>query len=145
MDISMIIIWTAVLIGTVALEAVTVQFVSIWFSVSAVFSLVLAGLNAPVWVQLVVFSAISVILLISTRPLVKKLKKEPVNTNFETNIGKTAVVTDDIQGEYSSGRATVGGVSWMAVSTDGSSIEKGETVKIMDISGAKLIVSKISN
>ena len=38
----------------------------------------------------------------------------------------------------------VSGVSWKALSQDGSVIEKGQTVKIMAIDSAKLIVSKIN-
>lgn len=143
MDIGMIVIWGILLIGTVMLELLTEQFVSIWFSCSSLISLLLATLGAPKWAQLSVFIAVSIILLIATRPLVNKLKKAPERTNFDMNIGRTALITDPIHSADSNGRAIIDGVSWIAVSADGSSIEKGETVKIIDISGAKLIVSKL--
>lgn len=145
MDVVMIVIWVLVLVGTVIFEICTEQFVSIWFSLSSLVSILLAGFGAPRWVQISVFVAVAVILLIATRPLVKKLKKEPIRTNFDMNIGKTALITEPIHNQYSNGRATIGGVSWIAVSADGSAIDKGETVRIIDISGAKLIVSKLSS
>lgn len=143
MDIGMIVIWGVILIGTVILEILTEQFVCIWFSCSSLISLFLATLGAPKWAQLSVFIAVSIILLIATRPLVNKLKKAPERTNFDMNIGRTALITETIHNANSNGRATIDGVSWIAVSADGSPIEKGETVKIVDISGARLIVSKL--
>lgn len=144
MNTAMIIMWAAILIGTVIVEILTEQFVSIWFSVASVFSLILAGLKTPVWLQLVVFTAVSLILIFATRPLVKKLKKVPQTTNFEMNIGKTAVITEAIGGKYSHGRATLDGVSWMAVTEDDTTISPGEKVRVLDVSGAKLIVTKIN-
>lgn len=145
MDYGMIFIWGVVLIGTVAFELVTTQMVSIWFACASVPALLLACFNAPRAAQIAVFIAMSVLLLILTKPLVKKLKKQPERTNVDMNIGKTAVVTETIHNELSKGRATIGGVSWMAASCDGSVIEKDEIAMITAIDGAKLIVKKISD
>ena len=102
----------------------------------------LVGIDAPRWIQFSVFLEDSSLLLILTMPLVKKIKKATEKTNVAVNIGKDAAVSEAIHNEQSKGRATVGGVSWKAVSSDGSVIEKGEVVKVLDIDGAKLIVSK---
>ncbi len=138
----MLIIWGAVMIVTIIAEVVTTQMISIWFSCASLVSLILACFNAPRWAQFCVFVAMTALLLILTRPVVKKLKKQYVRTNADMNIGKTAIVTETIHNELSQGRATIGGVSWKAVSADGNVIEKDETVTIQDIDGAKLIVSR---
>ncbi len=138
----MLIVWGAVLILTIAAEIITTQMISIWFSCASLASLVLACFNAPRWAQFCVFVAMTALLLILTRPIVKKLKKQYVRTNVDMNIGRTAVVTEDIRNELSSGRAEIGGVSWKAVSLNGEVIEKDEIVTIQDIDGAKLVVSK---
>jgi len=142
MDYAMLIIWGAVMIVTIIAEVVTTQMISIWFSCASLVSLILACFNAPRWAQFCVFVAMTALLLILTRPVVKKLKKQYVRTNADMNIGKTAIVTETIHNELSQGRATIGGVSWKAVSADGNVIEKDETVTIQDIDGAKLIVSR---
>lgn len=142
MNYVMAAMWGVIMVATLLAEIATVQMISIWFSAAALVSLLLACLNAPVWAQFAVFAAVTAILLILTRPLVRKLKKEPVKTNADLNIGKTAVITEAIHNELSQGRATIGGVSWKAVSSDGSVIEKGESVTVNDIDGAKLVVSK---
>lgn len=142
LDTPMVLIWGIVLVGTLILEIMTVQMVSIWFSCSSLCSLILACIGAPRWAQTLVFAAMTAFLLIMTRPVVKKLKKTPSRTNADLNIGKSAVITQAVHNELSEGRAVIGGVSWIAVSADGSPIESGEVVKVMDIDGAKLIVSK---
>lgn len=130
------------MIVTIIAEVATTQMISIWFSCASLVSLVLSCFNAPRWAQLCVFVAMTALMLILTRPVVKKLKKQYVRTNADMNIGKTAIVTETIHNELSQGRATIGGVSWKAVSADGNVIEKDETVTIHDIEGTKLIVSR---
>ena len=142
MDLFMVLAWGVVLIAGVVIEIITVQFVSIWFSCASLVSLILAGIGAPRWAQLLVFAAVTAILLLLTRPIVLRFRSGYVRTNVDMNIGKTAVVTEEIKNELSKGRATVGGVSWKAVSQDGAPITEGEVVVIKDIDGAKLIVSK---
>ena len=136
MDYAMLIVWGTVMVVTIVAEIATTQMISIWFSCASLVSLVLACFNAPRWAQFCVFVAMTALLLILTRPIVKKLKKQYVRTNADMNIGKTAIVTETIHNELSQGRATI------AVSADGNVIEKDETVTIQDIEGAKLIVSR---
>ena len=139
MDYAMIVFWSIVLVATLVVELATSQMVSIWFSCASVIPIVLACFDAPEWVQICAFVAMSVLLLILTRPFVKKVKKQPERTNIDMIIG-----TDTIHNELSEGRVMVSGVSWKALSQDGSVVEKGQTVKIMAIDSAKLIVSKIN-
>lgn len=144
MDYAMIVFWSIVLVATLVVELATSQMVSIWFSCASVIPIVLACFDAPEWVQICAFVAMSVLLLILTRPFVKKVKKQPERTNIDMIIGTDAIVTETIHNELSKGRVMVSGVSWKALSRDGSVIEKGQTVKIMAIDSAKLIVSKIN-
>lgn len=141
-NVTMVLIWGAVLLLAVVVEIATVQFVSIWFAFSSLICLIIAACGAPVWAQLLVFILATAVLLILTRPVVKRLRGSFVRTNYDMNIGKTAVVTEDIENDFSRGRAVIGGVSWKAVSEDGSVIKSGDTVTVKDVDGAKLVVSK---
>lgn len=142
MDLFMVAVWGVILVGGLIVELITEQFVSIWFALASLASLILASMNAPRFAQWAVFTAVAAILIILTRPAVRKLRRRAVRTNVDLNIGKTAVVTEEIKNEISKGRATVDGVSWKAVSEDGAPIEEGAVVLIKEIDGAKLIVAK---
>lgn len=141
-DMLMVALWVFVLIACVVVELATVQFVSIWFAVASLVALILAGFGAPLWAQLAVFVSATALLLLLTRPIVRRLRGRYVSTNADMNIGKTAVVTESVRNSVSKGRATIGGVSWIAVSEDGSDIDEGEVVVVKNIDGAKLIVAK---
>ncbi len=142
MILSAAILWAVVILLTVVIEILTVQFVSIWFSCAALVCLILAILGVPIWAELIAFCVVTTVLLIITRPLARKLRGSIVRTNYDMNIGMTAVVTEDILNDRGEGRAILSGVSWKAVSEDGSPIRAGDSVVVKDVEGAKLIVSK---
>ena len=139
MDHTMMLFWGIVLAVTIIAEAVTVQMISIWFALASLVSLFLAALNAPIWAQFAVFVAVAAILLIFTRDIAKRIFRTS-KTNVDLSIGETALVTEDINNDLSTGRATIAGVSWMARSADGSLIPKDSIVIVEAIDGAKLIV-----
>ncbi len=139
MDKTMMLFWGILLAITVVTEILTVQMVSLWFAVGSLLSLILAWLGAPLWAQITVFLATTVLLLIFTKDIAKKIFKTQ-KTNYELEIGKTATVTEEIDNDRQTGRATLSGVSWMARSADGSVIPADSIVTVMEIDGAKLIV-----
>ena len=139
MDTYMMIVWGIVLAVTVIAEICTVQMISIWFAISALVALILAWLGTPMWAQIAVFVVVTIILLIFTKDVAKKIfKTHP--TNAELDIGKTAIVTEEINNERQTGRASLAGVYWIARSHDGSIIPVDTTVTIVAIDSAKLIV-----
>ena len=88
--------WLIAIIAFIIIETVTVQFVSIWFAGGALCALIAELLGANVMGQWIVFVVASAIILVLTRPLVKKLsKKDLAITGTDMLIGKTAVMTKD--------------------------------------------------
>ena len=131
-------LWLAVFILSIVLEAATVDFVAIWFSIAALPSFGLALFNISFELQLIFFVLVSILLLVFTRPyMVKYFKTNRVKTNAQTVIGKTAVVTEKIS-PNEIGKVKLRGNSWSAISND--EIEKGSKVRVLDIEGVKLIV-----
>ena len=129
----------AVIFGVV--EAATVQLMSIWFAVGAVAAMVASLFGAGIWLQLVVFFVVAFLVLVFTRPLVKKvLKVGRVHTNADSLIGRIGAVTVDIAGPGEVGRVLVDGQDWSAVSEDGCPVAKGEKVLVKAIEGVKLVV-----
>ena len=134
----MYIVWicAAVLFGI--FEALTAQLVSVWFVIGAVAALVSSLAGAELYVQIIVFIAVSVLMLLITRPLV--VKAEP--TNADRCIGKTATVTEDIDNINATGQVKVDGQIWTARSVNSSIIKKGTSVTVEKIDGVKLIVKE---
>ena len=64
-----------------------------------------------------------------------------VPTNADRNIGRTAVVTEEINNLAATGAVKVDGLDWTARSTDDNiTIPKDSVVVIREIRGVKLLV-----
>lgn len=136
-------IWLIAFVVFAAAEfATSMALVSIWFAVGSLVSLLLAVFEVPIWIQLIVFIAVSAILLVCTRPIAKKLASNNVDTNLQLNVGKTALVTEDIDNKKAVGRVKLEGVYWTAISQTGELIEKGSHVTVVKVEGSKLYVEK---
>lgn len=141
MEFTMLLFWIIALVVLIIVEAVTAQMVTIWFAAGAAGAIVAERLGAEVWLQWVVFVAVSAVALIATRPLVKKLTKTKVQpTNADRCIGQTAIVTEEINNVEGKGQVHVNGVTWTARSLDGTVFKKDERVTVERIDGVKLIV-----
>ena len=139
----MIVFWIVVLAAALILEAATFALVSIWFALGAVGALIAASMGVPIIWQFVIFAFLAGLLLVFTRPLLKKLfPSKFIPTNSELEVGKTAVVIETIDNASGKGRVRLGGVNWAAVSVAGDSIAEGEVVRVKEVSSAKLIVER---
>ena len=80
-------VWFALAILLLVVELATVQFVSIWFSASALVTGIVVTIfnDMPIVWQIVLFVVLSVVALFATRPLVKKLTSgsKSSKTNLE--------------------------------------------------------------
>ena len=141
MEKYMLTFWIVMLIAFVIIEASTAQLLTIWFAVGALAALISQMLGADVWLQWLIFVAVSAVVVAATRPLVKKYARPKIQpTNADRCIGQTAVVTEDIDNISGKGAAKVNGIEWSARSETGEIIKAGETVTVVKIDGVKLIV-----
>lgn len=137
----MVIFWAAAIVVFVVIELATVGLASIWFALGALCALISTLLGAPVWLQVVWFVIISVAALVLTRPLVKKyINAKTHATNADRVIGSRAVVKERIDALAGTGAVLADGKMWSARSADGSVIEAGSIVTVLEIQGVKLIV-----
>lgn len=134
------------IIIAIALEAATAQLVSIWFAGGGLAGLIAHFLHAPFWLQVIAAAVATLILLLATRPLVRRfLRGKETRTNADRVVGRTAVVTEPIDNVLAKGRVSVLGSDWMARSLDGGAIPAGAQVRVERIEGVKLIVSPENN
>jgi len=139
------IIWLVLLILFGAGEAATVGLTSIWFAAGSFISLIAALLGAEVWLQIVLFLAVSLFTLIAARPLVRKyLTPNHQPTNADRVIGTEAVVAQEINNLLGQGTVIVSGLTWTARSTDDSVIPAKTVVRVERIEGVKLFVKEKS-
>lgn len=140
----MSIFWLVLAVVMGIIEAVTTQLVSIWFAVGALAGCITSLFTDNIWIQIAVAVLVTIATLFATRPLTKRLMNTAKTyTNSDKNIGKTAVVTMDIDNNTAVGQVKVGGSVWSAKSVDDSVIEKDSRVTVEAIEGAKLVVKKI--
>ena len=138
----MVWIWLALSVLFIITEIATVQLTTIWFAGGALVTMLLSAFGVKnVFAQVIIFLAISFLLLIATRPLVKKhINKKSQPTNADRCIGQEAVVTEEINNLLGKGAAKINGVEWSARSESGSIIPSETNVTVVRIDGVKLIV-----
>lgn len=141
------IIWAVVFVASIWIEAETAEMISIWFMPGAVVALVLSLFDIAVWIQCVVFMAMSVVLLVVARVLLKKYIVKKVGqekTDTDLLIGRQVKVEEDIDNASEKGTVRVNGQIWSArMTNDGDSASAGEFVIVDSISGVKLICRRI--
>ena len=137
----LMILWAVVFAAAVLFELASMQLLSIWFAVGALAAFV-ASFYLPFPGQLAVFVIVTAVMLLATRPLIKKLRKPAVPTNHELDLGKQAIVIEDIDASAGTGRVRIQGVDWSASAKDGNPIKSGETVTVVEVGGARLTVEK---
>lgn len=127
-------------------EAMTVGFLIFWLSIGSLFAMITSFFTDNIFIQTAIFVISSTILIFATKPFVKKFTqaKSPIKTNVYSIIGKTAIVTQEINSIHSTGQIKVDGEVWSAIGeNDSSIIPKDSEVKILEVKGVKAIVTPI--
>ncbi|WP_455253926.1 NfeD family protein [Ruminococcus sp.] len=136
-------LWGGLFVLTVLAEFATQQLVSIWFAAGALAGFLAACFGASPVVQIVLFVVISVVLLIFTRPIVRRIFSFGIKDTNNQEVGRIAVVIQTVDPIHNTGRVRLDGVDWIAVSQDGTVIPESTSVRIEAISGTKLLVSRL--
>lgn len=137
-----LIIWLVLMIIFLVAEAQSITMVSLWFAVGALGALIAEICGAELWLQIVIFFAISIVLLASLRPIARKYFTPKISkTNVDSVIGQTGLVTADINNVTAQGQVKLGAMEWSARSTSGEAIPVGTLVKVDKIEGVKVFVS----
>lgn len=145
-NVSMIIVWLVVALVMLIIEALTVGLATIWFAAGALVALLAALLDFSIAVQIVLFLAVSICLLVFTRKIfVEKLKAGSEKTNVDALVGEKGVVVSPIH-PYEVGQVKVGGQVWSAVGKNPEeTFAVDQLVKINAIEGVKLVVTPVKH
>ncbi|HUH65637.1 MAG TPA: NfeD family protein, partial [Syntrophales bacterium] len=102
-----------------------------------------AGVGMSVKMQLLIFGVATVIMAFGIRPLIMRhfyRREDKTKTNVEALVGKSGLVTEDIDYMAGTGRVKIGGEVWSAITPDESRVAIGQKVTVREIEGCKVIV-----
>ncbi|MDE6320234.1 MAG: NfeD family protein [Lachnospiraceae bacterium] len=141
---NMTMIWLVVLVLLVVIELLTMGLTTVWFAGGALVATLASLVGAPLAIQIILFLAISGLLLFFTRPIaVKYFNKDRVRTNAESLVGRQAIVISEIDNLQGIGQVNVGGMEWSARTRDENiTLPVGAVVIVLAIDGVKLIVEE---
>lgn len=126
------------------LEMITVGFLVFWFAIGALFAMISSFFTTNIIIQTTVFLITSTLLLFLTKSFVGKMsRKDGIKTNAYSIIGKTGLVTVEINAKKGIGQVKIGSETWSAKGISDEIIPVGSTVEIAEISGVKAIVKPL--
>ena len=125
-------------------EVLTSGFLIFWLGLGALIAMAVSFITDKIIIQTTVFLISSVILILATKPLVRKFANtETVKTNVSSIIGKKGLVTKDINSINSTGQVKIDGELWSAIGENDMEISKGTEVEVIEIKGVKVIVAPV--
>ena len=139
-------LWTLVCVVALILEVSSGTFYLMCFAIGAVGAVVVSLMGTPLWLQVLVFSAISAVSVFCVRPLLVKclhpVQKERLS-NASALVGRQGVVIESISAERP-GYVRVDGDEWRAVTADGTMIERGVNVRITAMNSIVVTVEPVA-
>lgn len=139
------IFWICALVLLVVVELLTYGLTTIWFAGGSLVALIVSLCKGELWLQCLLFFAVSILLLLFTRPVaLKYANRNAMASNVSVLIGKKTLVTKDIHNLTQEGEVKINDIEWIARSQDeGDIIPKGTTVEVVSVEGTKLTVKRV--
>jgi membrane protein implicated in regulation of membrane protease activity len=140
------VIWFVLMVAFLVAEAACpIHLISIWFAAGSLVAIIVSLLGGPIWLQILLFLAVSGALIIALWPFVKKVINPHVTkTNVDAIVGSVGYVTAAIDNVSATGQVKLGAMEWTARSTSGNPITAGTLVKVDRIEGVKAYVSIVN-
>lgn len=140
----LVLLWLVVVVVFLAVELMTVTLTSIWFAAGGLIALFVAMAGGGFVIQMIVFLIGSFAMFFATKPWADKvINAKKTSTNADRAVGEEVRVLERISNLDQTGRVVVHGQDWMARTEDDNIIiEQGELVRVLRISGVKVIVER---
>jgi membrane protein implicated in regulation of membrane protease activity len=130
-------IWVLIGFGILALELTAATLHVGFFAVGAIVvaALVAAGVDLPLWAQLVIFTVVSLIAFFFLRPvLVRKLKLDQKKV-VDSLVGEQAIALEDMSAGGGNGRAEMRGSTWGARNVGETALLRGQRCTVAAVDG----------
>ncbi len=142
----MTLVWIAVALVFAIVEVASVALFAAFIALGAVGAAAAAFAGAEIVTQVIVFGAVSIAgVAIVRRPLVGYLQRRTTPellSGAASMIGQMALVVDPIGGAHQRGHVRIAGEDWPALTRDGSAVDAGESVRVVEIRRATLVVDR---
>ncbi|MEV7662474.1 NfeD family protein [Paenarthrobacter sp. NPDC089316] len=138
-------LWLTVFLAFAVVEMLTLDLFFIMLGGGALAGLVADFAGADFWLQIVIFSVVSLLMIVFVRPVaLNHLRKGPAEqlSNIDRLIGQPALVIEAVSS--TSGLVKIGGDVWSARSAGGV-IDAGSTVQVTKIDGATAVVASAAD
>lgn len=125
--------WTVIAVLCLIMEVTSGDFFLTCFAIGAIGAIVPAALQLPLWVQIVVWVAVSVLSIYFIRPFILEhlhSKEDERKSNADALMGRTGRVTEAIPAD-GHGYVQIDGDSWRSVSATGEAIAEGCEVVVV--------------
>lgn len=141
-----IITWVVVAVVLAIIEMFTTGILAIWFAIGAAITAIVLGFipDLSIPVQLIIFGVSSCILFLATRNKIKNKLDKSSSQPVYSILGKTAIVTKEIDSMKSTGQISINGDIWSAKSIEPDLIIPINTkVEVLEIDGVKAVIKPI--
>ncbi|TKV26828.1 NfeD family protein [Arthrobacter sp. NamB2] len=135
------VLWLVLFLGLAAVETLTLDLFFIMLSVGALAALVATFAGAGLVLQIIVFAAVSLLMILLVRPIaLQHLKKGPADqlNNIDRLVGASALALEPVTAH--SGTVKIGGDTWTARSSTGTALPAGTRLSVARIDGATAVV-----
>ena len=125
-------------------EMITTTFFLLPFGLGATAALIVAFFSGPLWLQWLIFVAVSVLSLVFVRPFFKRLtsKAEKTKAGVDRLIGMTGTIVEGNAPKGAS-RARIDRELWNVSTEQGEPLELDARIRVLRVEGTYLIVEKI--
>ena len=141
-----LIIWVTIAVVLAIIEMFTIGLLAIWFSIGAAIVAIVVAIfpETSLAVQLVIFMLSSCLLFLLTRNKIKNKIDKKASPPVYSILGKTAIVTKEIDSIKGTGQISINGDIWSAKSNDAETIiPVNAKVEVLEIDGVKAVVKLI--
>ena len=144
------IIWLVLGVGLIIAEVFTLGFFLLWFGVGAIAAALAGMLGAPLAVQFLIFTIVSIGLTAMSRTIFAKYlshsDENTVKMGVDSLPGQIGTVTIASRGALNEGAVKVYGSTWTAFPVDGENeLVEGEKVEVVNVKGSSIYVRRVSN
>lgn len=137
-------VWTAFAVGFGIGEIFTAAFFLLPFAIGAAAAAVLAWFGIGLIAQWFVFFGVSLIAFAYLRRfIVAQDALEQPRVGANRWIGMEGIVLQDIDNDEAVGMVRVESEEWRAISEDGNVITAGTRIRVIDVRGARLVVTPV--
>ena len=136
--------WLIIFLFFLIMEIFVPALVMLSLALGSLLGVIFSYLGLELWIQILVFSIVSILSLFLIRPIfMKKNKNVKDKSNVDAMIGKRAKVIEEINHIEGTGRVSYFGDRFPAVSIDNEIIKKNTQVVIEKLESITLIVKPL--